>query len=156
MRKQITPYIGGLWALYGEPLDERLLRTAIQFFGETQMVFLNFEKPNRIMHTTYAYTLEERTMTMLEIDSESKEEKPTIEVNWRFHDTGLLELAAGKQVTLWEPATVDQLVSEGYPRQLFDSLRAAYLESGFSYLDACLVPDKSVFEAARKYGDRDD
>ena len=150
MTKQITPYFGGLWAVHGDPLDDRRLRTAIQFFGETQMVILDFEKPNRIIHATYAYTLEERTMSMQEIDSESKEEKPIIEVGWRLHDNGLLEFAQGKRVTLWEAATVDQLVSEGYPRQLFESLRAAYLESGFYYLDACLVPDKSVFEAARR------
>jgi hypothetical protein len=150
MRKQIIPYFGGLWAVHGDPLDDRRLRTAIQFFGETQMVVLDFEKPNQIIHAAYAYTLEERTISMLEIDSESKEEKPIIEMKWRLHDNGLLEFAQGKRVTLWEATTVDQLVSEGYPRRLFDSLRAAYLESGFFYLDGCLVPDRSVFAAAKK------
>jgi hypothetical protein len=150
MSKRIAPYFGGLWTVYGEPPDERHLRTAMQFFGENYMVFLDFEKPNRIIQSMHHYVLDERTMTMQQLDAESKEELPIVEVKWRLLENGLLEFIEGKKFSLWEAVSVDKLVSEGYPRQLFDSLRGAFLDLGSFYIDAGLVPDKSVFTAARK------
>jgi len=150
MSEQITPHFGGLWAVYGEPPDERRLRTAMHFFGENYLFFLDLEKPNRIIQSMYQYVLDEHVMSLQQLDSESKEETPIIEVKWRFLKSGRLEFVEGGKMSLWEAVTVDKLVEEGYPRQLFDSLRRTFTtELGSFYTTDGLVPDKSAFAALR-------
>jgi hypothetical protein len=154
MKNEVTLHFGGLWAVVGEPADDRRLRTALHFFGQMYLVFLDFEKPNRIIQSMYHYVLGDGVMSMQQLHHESKEESPIVEVEWRLVNDGLLEFVENGKTSLWEPVSAEQLAEEGYPMQLFESLRRAFVDLGSFYTDA-LAPHPSSFAALRAKGRRD-
>lgn len=149
-KKDITPHFGGLWAVFGEPPDDRKMRTALHFFGTMYLVFLDFEKPNRIEQSMYHYVLDEGEMSLQQLYGDETKDMPIIEVKWRLVEGGLLEFVEGRKMSRWEAVTVEQLVKEGYPVQLFESLRRHFIDIGSFYTTEGLVPDSSVFAALRR------
>jgi hypothetical protein len=149
-KSRIVPYFGGLWAVVGEPPDERRMRTAMHFFGEEYVVFLDFEKPNRIEQAMCLYVLDEGEMSVQHLNGDETEDMPIIEVKWSLEDGRYLHFIEGRKMSRWGPVTVEQLVDEGYPQIVFESLRNHFVETGSFYLTEALVPDASVFEALRK------
>ncbi len=145
MTTEFVPHFCGLWVIAGEMKDENRLRSALHFFGDTMMVFLDFEKPNKVMQSMQHYVLGDGEMSIQELDHERQDEMPIFDIKWRFVDERYLEFYDGDETSRWEPTTAEQLVAEGYPVQVFDSLRSAFLDMGSNYTTACAVPDSSVF-----------
>jgi hypothetical protein len=150
MKEEIKPHFGGLWAEVGYPLDDRRLRNALHFFGTMYLVFLGLKKPKRIEQAMYHYVLDDREMSMQQLWGDKTTDMPVVEIKWRFVDHRFLEFVDGKRVSLWEPVTTERLVDEGYPMQLFESLRSHFVEIGSFYTTEALVPDASAFRALRR------
>lgn len=153
-KKRITPHFGGLWAVVGEPPDDRKMRTALHFFGTEYLVFLDFEKPNLIEQSMYHYVLDEGEMSLQQLWGDETKDMPIVEAQWRFIEGRLLEFVEGGKMSRWEPVTVEDLVEEGYPMRLFESLRRQFTDIGSFYTIEGLVPDSSVFAAVRKKSKR--
>lgn len=154
MKEKITPYFGGLWAAADEPDDPRRLRIGMHFFGTMYLVFFGLEKPSRIETSMYHYVLDADEMSMQQLFGDETKDMPITEVRWRFVEGRYLEFVEGKKISLWEPAKMEELVKEGYPAKLFESLRNHFIDIGSFYTTEALVPDRSVFEALRRRSKR--
>ncbi len=147
----IKLHFAGLWAVVGEPSVENKVRTALHFFGNNYMVFLDFTKPNFLSQIMYHYVLADGELSMQLLDHESKEEQPIIPLRWRLLEKRLLRFEqADRKYSVWEPVTAEQLEREGFPQAALDSLRKAFLDAGSFYSTVPLVPDSSAFRASKK------
>lgn len=154
MKKHPPLHFGGLWALMAEPAPNQLARTAIHFFGENYLVFLDYEKPNNIAQGIFDYQLTADELRYQWLGGEKPENNPVITIKWRMVDERFLELTESSgHKSLWEPVLAEQLIEEGYPAIVFESLRSSFSDLGALYSVDALAPDPSAFEVLKK-GDR--
>lgn len=149
MRKKVKLRFGGLWAPVRSKPNERPIRPALLFLGDTQVVRLDYRGPKKIMRDELLYMIEGDQLIM-ESQQGDEDERPLIRVKWRLVDDRLLEFSENGITSLWEPVRAEELAREGYPIEIFESYRKAFLDVGSFYTIEGLAPHPSALEAIKK------